>query len=185
MRGFTLFFVVLAVFGCGRNAQPEIDYGTVPDFSLTDQNGKIFTRADLNGKVWIADFIFTNCAGTCPMITSTMRRLQDALPSEINLVSFSVDPERDTPEVLAEYAMQAHADGTRWHFLTGDKDKLYDLSIKGFKLALEDTGGTAAEPITHSTRLVLIDKNGRIRGYYGGTEDAEMKKLFTDATALL
>ena len=73
----------------------------------------------------------------------------------------------------------------RWHFLTGDKSRLYDLSIKGFKLALEDTGGTDVEPITHSTRLVLIDKQGKIRGYYGGTDEDDMKKLFTDAAALL
>jgi cytochrome oxidase Cu insertion factor (SCO1/SenC/PrrC family) len=183
MKRFAPILLFLFLFGCTR--KPQIDYGEVPDFSLTDQNGKTLTRADLAGRVWIADFIFTNCAGTCPMITGTMHRLQGALPDEVHFVSFSVDPERDTPEVLAEYAKKSNADKVRWHFLTGDKSKIYDLTIKGFKLALEDSGGTDVEPITHSTRLVLIDKQGRIRGYYGGTDDDDMKKLFSDATALL
>jgi cytochrome oxidase Cu insertion factor (SCO1/SenC/PrrC family) len=179
----TSLFLCFFLLGCAR--QPEINYGEVPEFSLTDQNGQTVTRGDLAGKVWIADFIFTNCAGTCPMITATMHRLQNALPKDVHLVSFSVDPARDTPEVLAEYARKTNADKQRWHFLTGEKDKLYDLSIKGFKLALDDTGGNEVEPITHSTRLVLVDQNGKIRGYYGGTDDEDMKKLFTDATELL
>jgi protein SCO1 len=183
MKRIALLLSCSFFFGCAQ--KPDINYGAVPEFSLTDQSGKTMTRADLAGKVWIADFIFTNCAGTCPMITGTMRRLQNALPDEVHLVSFSVDPERDTPEVLAEYAKNSHANTMRWHFLTGDKNQLYDLSIKGFKLALDDTGGTDAEPITHSTRLVLIDKQGNIRGYYGGTDEDDMRKLFTDAAALL
>jgi len=183
MTRSALLVLCFVFLGCAR--KPEIDYGQVPEFSLTDQNGKSMTRTDLAGKVWIADFIFTNCAGTCPIITGTMRRLQDALPEQVHLVSFSVDPVRDTPEVLSEYAKKANANTVRWHFLTGDKSQLYDLSIKGFKLALEDTGGTDLEPITHSTRLVLVDKDGKIRGYYGGTDEDDMRKLFTDAAALL
>src|SRR5262249_39324854 len=92
MKRFALILLCIFVSGCAR--QPEINYGEVPDFTLTDQDGKSLTRADLAGKVWIADFIFTNCAGTCPMITSTMHRLQGALPAEVHFVSFSVDPER-------------------------------------------------------------------------------------------
>lgn len=183
MKRVALLLLCLFFSGCAR--KPLEDYGQVPDFSLTDETGNTMTRASLAGKVWIADFIFTNCTGTCPVITNTMRRLQNALPDDVHLVSFSVDPERDTPEVLAEYAKQSHANTMRWHFLTGDKSQLYDLSIKGFKLALEDTGGTDVEPITHSTRLVLVDKQGKIRGYYGGTDEEDMRKLFTDAAALL
>ena len=183
MKRYALLLSCILFFGCAR--QPEIDYGSVPDFSLTDQDGKTVTRAGLAGKVWIADFIFTNCAGTCPMITGEMQKLQDALPAEVHMVSFSVDPDRDTPDVLAGYANKSRADKVRWHFLTGEKGRLYDLSIKGFKLALDDSGGTEVEPITHSTRLVLVDKQGKIRGYYGGTDQDEMKRLFTDATKLL
>ena len=185
MKRFALLVLIALSCGCARNTQPEINYGVVSEFSLMDQGGNTMTNADLAGKVWVAGFIFTSCAGTCPMLTSNMRRLQDALPAEVHLVSFTIDPERDTPEVLDKYATQFHADRKRWHFLTGEKQKLHDLSIKGFKLALDETSGTEVEPITHSTRLVLIDKEGRIRGYYGGTDDAEMKKLFTDATELL
>ncbi len=185
MNKFVLPLLCLFFSGCGRTAQPEINYGVAPEFSLIDQDGRSVTRGDLAGKVWIADFIFTNCAGTCPMISATMRRLQNSLPPEVHLASFSVDPERDTPEALAKYADEFSADRKRWHFLTGKKDELYDLSVKGFKLALDDTGGTDVEPITHSTRLVLVDKEGKIRGYYGGTEDEEMQRLFKDVLKLL
>jgi cytochrome oxidase Cu insertion factor (SCO1/SenC/PrrC family) len=183
MKNLRVILFCVVLFGCTK--EPAIDYGQVPEFSLTDQEGETVTRGDLAGKVWIADFIFTNCAGTCPMITETMSRLQRALPKEVHLVSFSVDPARDTPEVLAEYAKKTSADRERWHFLTGDKNTLYDLSIKGFKLALDETTGTEVEPITHSTRLVLVDQEGKIRGYYGGTDEEDMKRLFTDATDLL
>jgi protein SCO1/2 len=183
MKKNAFAFLCVLLLSCSR--QPELNYGEVPQFSLTDQNGRTITKNDLAGKVWIADFIFTNCAGTCPMITASMSRLQSDFPREVHLVSFSVDPLRDTPEALAEYAAKVKADNDRWHFLTGEKQTLHDLSIKGFKLALEETGGSDTEPITHSTRLVLIDKEGNIRGYYGGTDEEELKRLFTDATRLL
>jgi protein SCO1/2 len=118
-------------------------------------------------------------------MTARMRKLQDELPPEVQLVSFSVDPERDTPEVLAGYARQHGAASERWTFLTGAKDELYDLSIKGFKLALDDVNGTEAEPIVHSTRFVLVDKDGQIRGYYGGMEEEAMQQLSADAKRLL
>jgi protein SCO1/2 len=159
-------------------------YGQVPEFTLTESNGRTVGLQDLAGKVWIADFIFTSCAGTCPLMTSQMRKLQDALPREIGLVSFSVDPKRDTPEVLARYAKQYQADPARWMFLTGDRGTLFNLSITGFKLAVDDLRGSEQEPITHSSRLVLIDKQSRIRAYYSGTEDADLKKLIEDAKRL-
>jgi protein SCO1/2 len=159
-------------------------YGQVPEFTLTESGGRTVSLQDLAGKVWIADFIFTSCAGTCPMMTSQMGKLQDALPREIGLVSFSVDPNRDTPEVLARYAKQYHADPTRWMFLTGDRATLFNLSINGFKLAVDDFQGSEQEPITHSSRLVLIDKQSRIRAYYSGTEEADLKKLIEDAKRL-
>jgi cytochrome oxidase Cu insertion factor (SCO1/SenC/PrrC family) len=160
-------------------------YGPVPDFSLTESSGRTLTRDDLRGKVWVADFIFTRCAGTCPSMTGRMRQMQDTLPSEINLISFTVDPDRDTPQVLAEYAKHYGAEGQRWLFVTGKKDELFKLSIEGFKLGVTDTGGTEIEPIMHSTRFVLVDKEGQIRGYYGNTEVEELKRLTEDAKRLL
>jgi protein SCO1/2 len=186
MKRIAVLLLFLLFFGCAKQAQPElIVYGSVPNFSLTDRDGNTITLQDLAGKVWIADFIFTNCAGTCPVITDQMHKLQEALPKEISMVSFTVDPSRDTPEVLAEYARKHNAQENRWFFLTGEKDTLYNLSVKGFKLALDDTGGTEVEPITHSTRLVLVDQRGQIRGYYGGTDDEDMKRLSADAKRLL
>jgi protein SCO1/2 len=178
--------VVMAIAGMLSRPGTSADtaYGKVPDFTLTESSGRTVRLQDLSGKVWVADFIFTSCAGTCPLMTSQMRKLQVALPREIALVSFSVDPNRDTPQVLARYAKQYQADPDRWSFLTGDRTTLYNLSLNGFKLAVDDSQGSEQEPITHSTRFVLIDKDAQIRGYYNGTEDADLKKLIQDAHSL-
>src|SRR5256885_4867997 len=178
---------ILALFpllaGCGPAPDPPELY-PLPDFALTDQMGKTVTLHDLAGKVWVADFIFTNCGGTCPLMTEKMRKLQDALPPAVHFVSFTVDPARDTTKILAAYAKEHAANQERWSFLTGDKQDLFDICIKGFKLPLDTEGGTPAEPIAHSTRFVLVDKKGDIRGYYSGTEEEELKRLAADAKKL-
>jgi len=179
-----LLSALLAAAGCKR--EPELTrYFSLPDFSLTDQSDRTITLADLKGRVWIADFIFTNCAGTCPTMTEKMRKIQDLVPPEVRMVSITVDPARDTPKALAAYAAEHGANADRWLFLTGDKQSLYDLCIKGFKLPLDDTGGTPAEPIAHSTRFVLVDKNGEVRGFYSGTEDEAVNQIAADAKKLL
>src|SRR5215475_6904615 len=176
----------VSVVNSACKGQPELTrFYPLPEFSLTDQADKTVTLADLKGKVWVADFIFTNCGGTCPMMTDKMRRLQQALPEGIRMVSITVDPARDTPKALAAYAAEHGASRERWLFLTGDKQALYDLCIKGFKLPLLDDEGTPLEPITHSTRFVLVDKTGQIRGYYSGTEEEDLKRLAADAKGLL
>ena len=181
---YRFLLVILLLPGCAR--QPELTtYYPVPDFSLIDQTGKPATLHDFAGKVWIADFIFTNCGGTCPLMTEQMRKVYDAVPREIRMVSFSVDPVRDTPKVLADYAKAHGVDREGWIFLTGDKSALHDLSLNGFKLPLDETGGTSVEPITHSTRFVLVDRKGHIRGYYSGTEEDDLKRLTADAKRLL
>ena len=160
-------------------------FGDVPDFSLVERSGRTVTRQDLDGQIWIADFIFTNCAGTCPMMTDKMRLLQEELPENIRMVSFTVDPARDTPEVMAHYADQRGITGDRWMFLTGERDELYKLSKEGFHLAVDDTIGTEIEPITHSTRFALVDGRGRIRGYYDGTAMETVSQLSNDVGNLL
>jgi protein SCO1 len=176
--------VVVVIFGCTR--EPELSrFYPLPDFSLTDQTDQNVTLADLKGRIWVADFIFTSCGGTCPMMTDKMRKLQDGLPAEIRMVSFTVDPARDTPKALAAYAAEHGATRDRWLFLTGGKQALYDLCLNGFKLPLDDSGGSPAEPIGHSTRFVLVDKQGVIRGYYSGTERDELQRLASDARKLL
>lgn len=176
-----LAFVILV--GCRQKAN-VINYGAAPEFNLTERSNRKVTRQDLAGKVWVADFIFTHCAGSCPTMSSNMRKLQDKLFEDIRLVSFSVDPYRDTPEVLTEYANRYGADRDRWLFLTGDPETIQKLSVGGFKLALDPTSGTEAEPITHSSRFVLVARDGNIHGYYGTEEPKDLDRLVKDANNL-
>ncbi len=159
-------------------------YGRVPEADLTDQTGRPFTLASLKGRAWIADFIFTSCAGTCPQMTARMAALQGKLPPELHLVSISVDPERDTPAVLAEYAGRHGADPARWHFLTGEPTQIPKLVSEGFRLSYAE-GTDPAEPIIHSVRFVLVDPSGAIRGYYDSTDPAHLDRLISDAESLL
>ena len=160
-------------------------YGTVPAFQLINQNGQPFGSAQLVGKIWIADFIYTTCPGPCPMISSRMSELQKPLEkSDVHLVSFSVDPEKDTPEVLRSYAERLQAEPGRWDFLTGPKPAIYKLSHDGFKLAVSDGSDAQGIPV-HSTRMALVDRHGQIRGYYDATETDAITKLVADTTHLL
>ena len=155
------------------------------DFTLTDQQGKPFGTTQLSGHVWIANFIFTSCAGQCPQMTELMKKLQDQIPVSpgICLVSITVDPERDTPEVLSRFAQEHGADSSRWHFITGDRAEIEHLCKEGFRLSYAEGGGPD-EPITHSSRFILIDRNGTIRGYYDGTDPKSVKQLLQDSQRL-
>ena len=160
-------------------------YGSVPTFQLVNQNGQAFGSNQLAGKIWIADFIFTACPGPCPMISSRMSELQKPLEkTDVHLVSFSVDPEKDTPEVLRGYAEKLHAQPQRWDFLTGPKAAIYDLSKNGFKLGVSDGSEEVGVPV-HSTRMVLIDRHGQIRGYYDALAPDAVTKLLADTSHLL
>jgi len=160
-------------------------YGSVPPFQLVNQNGQAFGSNQLAGKIWIADFIFTACPGPCPMISSRMSELQKPLgKTDVHLVSFSVDPEKDTPEVLRGYAEKLHAQPQRWDFLTGPKATIYDLSKNGFKLGVSDGSEEAGVPV-HSTRMILVDRHGEIRGYYDALEADAVTKLLADTSHLL
>ena len=160
-------------------------YGTVPSFQLVNQNGQLFGSADLNGKIWIADFIYTSCPGPCPMISTRMAELQKPLENtDVHLVSVSVDPDHDTPAVLRDYAEKLQAQPRRWDFLTGSKAAIYDLSRNGFKLAIDDGSKETGLPV-HSTRMALIDRHGVIRGYYDATAPDAVTKLLADTNHLL
>src|ERR1700745_758183 len=160
-------------------------YGTVPEFVLVNQDGQNFGSAQLRGKIWIADFIYTTCPGPCPMISSRMSELQKPLEkSDVHLVSFTVDPEKDTPAVLRGYARNLQAEPGRWDFLTGPKSAIYKLSHDGFKLAVSDGSDAQGLPV-HSTRIVLVDRGGQIRGYYDATEAEAITKLLADTNHLL
>ena len=169
----------------GLANRPLKNYGMVPAFQLTNQNDRRFGSADLAGKIWIADFIFTSCRGPCPIISTRMSELQKPLrETDVHLVSFTVDPEKDTPRVLYYYAEKLHAQPGRWDFLTGAKATLYDLSSKGFKLGVSDGSTEEGQPV-HSTRLVLVDRLGMIRGYYDVLAPDGVTKVLADTSHLL
>jgi len=160
-------------------------YGSVPAFQLTNQQGQPFGSAQLNGKIWIADFVFTSCPGPCPMISSRMSELQKPLEkSDVHLVTFTVDPETDTPEVLRGYAERLHAREGRWDFLTGDKTAIYNLTRDGFKLAVAEGVGDGGQ-LVHSARAVLVDRRGTIRGYYDITAPDGVTTLLAETSKLL
>lgn len=154
---------------------PADDYGPVPDFALTERSGKVIRNEDLRGKVWIASFVFTRCVSGCPQITATMERLQSDLSRhpDVRLVTFTVDPDRDTPEELRQYAEHYHANPERWLFLTGKEDVLYKLFNQGFKLYVGKKPEKEQKPgdeIAHTNSLVVVDRAGHIRGYYDGRQ---------------
>jgi cytochrome oxidase Cu insertion factor (SCO1/SenC/PrrC family) len=172
---FCLSLALLSLGGCRitpQSSRTNLDLGAVPDFHLTDQKDRPLSRDDLRGKVWVASFIFTRCATLCPQVSASMAELQKELPAQgVMLLSFSVDPTHDTPKVLQEYAHRFGADPERWRFLTGDETKMYKLIREGFFLAVEQNQGTArtkGNEVTHSPRLVVVDKQGHIRGLFDG-----------------
>jgi protein SCO1/2 len=184
VKSLSVVVLLALLSGCAKKSD-AIAYGNVPDFSLTERSNRKVTKQDLVGKVWVADFIFTHCAGICPTMSANMQKLQDKLPAEVRLVSFSVDPYNDTPEVLTEYANRYGADRERWLFLTGEPGAVQKLSFEGFKLAIDTTSGSAAEPITHSSRYALVDKEGTIRGYFGTEEPDALDRIVEAAKKLL
>ena len=182
-------------------------YGEVPDFALTERSGRPVTRADLLGRVWLATFIYTQCTETCPLQSARVARLQAEFTAQpdLVLVSITVDPARDTPAVLAAYAERYGADPTRWWFLTGDKRAIYRLATEGFRLGVVDPddpsrtsaplrwlGPTPAYAthgskglVMHSQRLVLVDRQVRIRAYHLPHDEAPLDRLRRNLRTLL
>jgi protein SCO1/2 len=172
------FILAALLSSCSRPPLPIL--GSVPSFQLTAQSGRTFDSRSLAGHVWVADFIYTTCPGPCPMMSSRMNRLQTstaAMP-DVKLVSFTVDPEHDTPPVLAEYGKHFKADPARWSFLTGDKAVLNNLGLSAFHLNSVDGS------LIHSTRFALVDRAGLIRGYYSSEEDDFLPRLLRDLRQL-
>ena len=167
----------LFLSACLSSGLPEL--GQVPPFSLTGQDGRPFQSAtELQGKVWVADFIFTTCNGPCPRMTALMRKVQDATAEfeDVQLVSFTVDPANDTPEKLAEYARRFRYNPKRWPFLTGPPAELQRISYDTFHL-----GGLGPE---HGTRFAVVDGKGRIRAYYETSDSSAIRQLVEDVRKL-
>lgn len=176
-----LFLASLAAAACSRKRPALEVFNTVDEFALTDQAGQPFTYTEkLKGHVWVADFIFTSCTGPCPRMSAQMARVQKTLEPVpgAKLVSFTVDPANDTPEVLLEYARRYQANPARWSFLTGARETLHHLARNVFLL------GNVDGELNHSTRFVLIDQQGRVRRYYDTTEADVIAQVSGDVREL-
>ena len=188
-----LVLVACALLSAGCRARASADelpkLGQIGKFSLTDQSAKPFSSERLEQATWVAAFMFTRCPTVCPRITARMRDLQaEARRRDVSVrfVSFSVDPEYDTPDVLRRYAEEHRANLDGWSFVTGDLETVKKTSVDGFKLALEGQARPGAEHygILHGSHLVLVGRGLAIRGYYRTSDDAEMQRLITDAERL-
>ena len=162
-------------------AESPWDKEGIADFEFIDTNGKTVTKADLLGKPWIVCFVFTHCAATCPMVTGSMRELQDRLKDcDFRLVTLTVDPERDTPEVLKGYGESRGADFSKWMFLGGDKIATYKLIHGSFKMPVQETIGKDRQPgyeFIHSNNIMLVDATGVVRGKFDATKGEAMSNL--------
>jgi protein SCO1/2 len=187
-RLLPLLAAVLGLTSCTKPAEPLPKRFQLPHFVLTERSGQPFDSATMRGKIWVADFFFATCPGVCLDMTQRMSYIKNATLDvpDARFLSISTD-EKDTPEVLREYA-DRHKAGDRWFFVTGEKAKVFQLSVEGFKLAIADAPGVdLAEKFIHSTKLVLIDREGWIRGYYDGIGEkkaAEAERLIADIKRL-
>jgi protein SCO1/2 len=176
--------VVLAFLGvlgaCSQHTPSLAVLGEIPQFDLVAQDGQPFHSQVLEGKIWVADFIYTTCPGPCPRMTSQMREVQDAVRKipDVRLVSFTVDPAQDTPPVLSAYAKTHGAAASIWYFLTGPAATLQMLDRDAFKL------GNIDAAMQHSTRFTLVDRQGRIRGYYDTSDSTAISKVIADVNVL-
>ncbi len=171
---FTLGITATFVFLEARSSLAELPVlSIVPKFELIERNGAAFGSKDLQGKINVVDFIFTNCQGPCPVMVDNMSELYQAFVGSVKVqfISISVDPERDSLAVLDEYAKRHGVTDNRWVFLRGDLDTIKWLSESGFMLAADEL------PAMHSTKFALVDDKGQIRRYYPGTDNASMNIL--------
>jgi len=169
MRARNFLAIVLFAFACRQHSDlPKLF--PVPDAQLVNEKGSAVSLAAMKGSVTVYDFIFTSCRGTCPIMTNNMRALTKQIDKDapVRFVSISIDPTRDTPPVLAEYAKRVRNDD-RWTFLTGKRDDIVKLSVQGFKLAAGDPG-PGGDPLLHSSKFAVADKDGVIRGYYDAAD---------------
>lgn len=193
---------ILLLLTCSGNKLPI--YGELPAFRLTTQDEKTLNSEELKGKVWVVNFIFTSCRGACPLLTQRMKRVDVQLQERfkqnadlpLRILSFSVDPERDTPPKLKEYTKTYGIDSPYWLFLTGPVDEITQTVVQGFKTSmvksteLEKKEGkevSAGEvfDVIHSEKFVLVDAKGQIRGYYDSEESTQIRKLLHDVDILI
>lgn len=188
MRYFRVFMLVLVLFlvACGGEIETNMS-GTVEDFEFTTQGNETLSSNDLEGKWWVADFIFTKCTTVCLPMTTNMSQLQDLLKEEgidVQLVSFTVDPENDSPEVLKKYAESYEADLSNWSFLTGyEYETIKELSVNSFRSEVQENPGS--DQITHGIRFFLVNPDGEVIKNYYGIDMDEVKIIVDDLKKVL
>ncbi|MCF3943040.1 SCO family protein [Oceanobacillus alkalisoli] len=182
-----IFCAVVLLAACGEEIEPNME-GEVADFSFTTQANETLSLDDLRGEWWIADFIFTNCTTVCLPMTTNMADLQSKLKEEdldVQLVSFSVDPDYDSPEVLIEYAKEYDADFSNWSFLTGyDFETIKELSMNSFRSVVEQAA-PGDDQVTHGTSFFLVNPDGEIIKRYSGVDNNEMDLIVEDLRLVL
>ncbi len=169
------------------NTKPLPVYNDIPQFTLTNQTGNAVTLDSLRGQIWIADVIFTHCPSQCLRMSAHMKELQAKLPHDVKLVSLTTDPTHDSPEVLKKYAGN-YSKSDNWLFLTGDKRVLNTVSVDGLKLAVQETPPAERENpndlFIHSTKFVLVDRLGRVRGYFDGDDPQSTPEILSAVKTL-
>ncbi|KYD32573.1 MULTISPECIES: SCO family protein [Anoxybacillaceae] len=185
MKRMLLLLSIVLLAACGKTI-PDAKNWPVDDFTFTDQNGQSFGLSDLKGKVWVADFIFTNCETVCPPMTANMAKLQDMVKEEgldVEFVSFSVDPENDNPEILKQYAKKFNADLSNWHFLTGySQEEIETFARKNFKAIVQKP--KQGDQVIHGTDFYLVDQQGKIVKYYSGISNVPYEEIIKHIKAL-
>jgi protein SCO1/2 len=176
LTGVVVYALLYHVVGTAEAARPDVRL-PLPAFTLTDERSQPFGLADMKGKVWVADFVFTTCPTVCPKLTKKMATVQERtrpLGDSVHLLTITVDPENDTPDKLAAYAKQYGADPQRWRFLTGSLAQIEGAVMNGFKIAMgkqESSPGSGLMTIFHGEKFVVIDRAGNIRGYYDADDE--------------
>ncbi len=199
MESRLLFIIVLlGLISCGKdkklphlgpksvNEAGDTVYFSIPPFEATNQDGEIITNKSLKGNVYVSEFFFTSCPTICPVMTGQLLRVHEKFKNEdrLKIVSYTLDPEYDTPAKLQDHAQRLGIDTNQWWFLNDKKSETYELAQKGyFVTALEDS--TQPGGIVHSGKVSLIDGKGHIRGYYDGTVEADVNVLINDIATLL
>jgi len=177
--------ILLPIIGEKKLSNTDTIYHTIGDFSFTNQFGETITNKTVQNKIYVADFFFATCQSICPEMSGNLREVQKAFEKDDSLLILchTVNPMHDTVEVLTAYGQKYEAKKNKWHFLTGDKKQIYDLAKTSYLVnAFEDDG--TPEGFLHSELLLLIDKKGRIRGMYDGTDKVQVQKLITDIKLL-
>lgn len=179
--------VIIFAAGCGNSGLKDAKNYPIEDFTFTNQDGESVSKADLKGKVWVSNFIFTNCADVCPPMTANMAKLQGMIKDEglegVEIVTFSIDPTVDTPETLKDYGKKFNVDFKNWAFLTGyTQEEIEKFAIENFKVFVKKP--ESGDQVIHGTDFYLVDQNGDMRKYYTGLKEVPFDQIIEDIKAL-